>query len=248
MAAQSHRPRDPEQPVPPHEAERLERAAGEDRGRDERDEEPEVDGRRPHRAEEATTRPRNPLLSSTGMDDVAAELRTEVERALPRLRAIPESRAAAGRGPGKWVRKEILGHLVDSAANNLQRFVRARLDGRLAFPDYRQDEWVSALRYRERPWAGIVDLWAALNGHVAHAIASTPNDRLAAPCAIPAAHSGTMDESASEAKARTALPSSHPYRPPEGTDPPAVTGGGACRPAGRCSSRTGSCEDTCRTG
>lgn len=116
--------------------------------------------------------------------DVAEELTQEIERTLPRLLALDEGVAMRDRGPGKWVRKEILGHLIDSAANNHQRFVRAALAGRLSFPGYEQDGWVALQRYRQRPWREVVDLWHQLNRHVAHAMESVPADRAAAPCAI----------------------------------------------------------------
>lgn len=116
--------------------------------------------------------------------DAADDLRSEIEKTLPRLRALDEAAASRDRGPGKWVRKEILGHLIDSAANNHQRFVRASLDGHLAFPEYRQDEWVALQGYRKRPWKELVGLWEALNRHVAHAMESVPKARRAAPCTI----------------------------------------------------------------
>jgi hypothetical protein len=126
---------------------------------------------------------RGTLLSSQGMD-AATELRAELEKALPRLRALDEAAVMRDRGPGKWVRKEILGHLIDSAANNIQRFVRAALDGRLTLQDYDQDGWVALQRYRQRPWREVVDLWHQLNRHVAHAMESVPADRLATPCEV----------------------------------------------------------------
>jgi hypothetical protein len=116
--------------------------------------------------------------------DVARDLRAEVERALPRLRALDEAASMRDRGPRKWVRKEILGHLIDSAANNHRRFVRARLQGRLAFPGYEQDAWVALHGDRGRPWRELVDLFEGLNRHAAHVIESTPRERLAAPCVI----------------------------------------------------------------
>ena len=112
------------------------------------------------------------------------ELRAEVEAALPRLRALSEARAAESRGAGKWVRKEILGHLIDSAANNHQRFVRARFSDRFVWPGYDQNAWVDAHGYRERPWSELVDLWAGLNGHLAIAMSRVPADRLDTECAI----------------------------------------------------------------
>ena len=53
-------------------------------------------------------------------------LRRAVAAALPKLRAVSEPQSAAPRAPGKWSPREVLGHLIDSASNNHQRFVRAR--------------------------------------------------------------------------------------------------------------------------
>lgn len=108
------------------------------------------------------------------MNDVADDLRAEVRRSTERLRGLSESTAAASRGDGKWTRKEILGHLIDSAANNHQRFVRAQSANPFVWPGYEQDAWVSVHRYRDRPWAELVDLWAGLNGHLAHVIEHIP--------------------------------------------------------------------------
>ncbi len=114
----------------------------------------------------------------------AAELRRELSASAPRLLALGEARASASRGEGKWVRKEILGHLIDSAANNHQRFVRARFVDSFTWPGYQQDEWVAVHGYRERPWADLVDLWTVLNTHLAFAMDSVPAERLATPCII----------------------------------------------------------------
>jgi hypothetical protein len=114
----------------------------------------------------------------------AAVLRDEVRAALPRLRSISEERSLESRGDGKWVRREILGHLIDSAANNQQRFVRARSSNPFVWPGYDQNAWVAAHAYRDRPWSELVDLWAAFNAQVAAAMESVPADRLATTCMI----------------------------------------------------------------
>jgi len=44
---------------------------------------------------------------------------------------------------GKWSKQEILGHLIDSATNNHQRFVRMQIDNNITLPKYKQDEWVA---------------------------------------------------------------------------------------------------------
>ena len=76
------------------------------------------------------------------VDDVAQDLSVLVERMAPRLQAISEADSFKTRGPGSWSRKQILGHLTDSALNNLHRFVRAQQGGELTFPDYDQPFWV----------------------------------------------------------------------------------------------------------
>ena len=118
------------------------------------------------------------------MIEVAGELRDEVDAVLPRLRRMAEADVSRDRGPGKWMKKEILGHLIDSAANNHQRFVRAPAADPFVGPGYDQNAWVAANRYRERPWSELVDLWAGLNRHLAHVIAGVPADKLQTRCLI----------------------------------------------------------------
>lgn len=112
------------------------------------------------------------------MKAIAEDLRSEVKHASRELRALPEPAAIASRGDGKWTRKEILGHLIDSAANNHQRFVRAQFANPFVWPGYEQDAWVAVHYYRDRPWVELVDLWALLNGHIAHVVEHLPADRL----------------------------------------------------------------------
>ena len=107
------------------------------------------------------------------MRELANELRVEVEQAARRLHGLSEAEAGKARGAGKWVKKEILGHLIDSAANNHQRFVRAQLSTRSSAGSD-QGEWVSLHRYRERAWAELVELWVELNHHVAAVIEACP--------------------------------------------------------------------------
>jgi hypothetical protein len=110
--------------------------------------------------------------------DVAAEIERILDETVPRLAAFDEAESASIRPGGAWSRKQILGHLVDSATNNHQRFVRAQLQKELVFPGYEQDGWVDVQGYAERPWTSLVALWDAMNRHVAHVIARIPDHRL----------------------------------------------------------------------
>jgi hypothetical protein len=102
-------------------------------------------------------------------------LRTILDTAPEQLRALNEAESAVRLAPGKWSRKEILGHLIDSATNNHQRFVRALIGtGELVFPRYAQDDWVRVQRYHETPWLELIELWAAYNRLLSRIIESVP--------------------------------------------------------------------------
>ena len=106
-----------------------------------------------------------------------------IQEAEKQLLAIPEDVAAAG-APGKWSSKQIIGHLIDSAANNHQRFVLAQTTNDLVCPRYDQEAWVNAQEYNQESWTNLVTLWSAYNRHLAEVIARFPPDRLAAVCRI----------------------------------------------------------------
>jgi hypothetical protein len=106
------------------------------------------------------------------------------DREVRRLRAMSEPGVSRAPSPGKWCAKEVLGHLIDSAGNNAQRFVRAQLSTELAFPGYEQDRWVAVQDYAHEDWHGLVELWSALNTHLAHVVSRIPADKLATPCRI----------------------------------------------------------------
>ena len=91
-----------------------------------------------------------------------------------RWSATRETFAETRTGPGEWSAKEVVGHLIDSASNNHQRFVRLQLVDGLDFPDYSADNeaWVRVQRYRERPWPDLLVLWRAFNVHLAHVMRS----------------------------------------------------------------------------
>lgn len=107
---------------------------------------------------------------------MVSSLSSIVAIALPRLQSIPEDIAAQKPAPGKWSKKEILGHLIDSAANNHQRFVRLQLQPELTLPGYDQDNWVRLNRYQQTSWREIVTLWSAYNRHLATVIESLDDD------------------------------------------------------------------------
>lgn len=101
-----------------------------------------------------------------------------------RLSAIPEEDAAAPRDGGGWSKKQVLGHLIDSAANNHQRFVRAQLMASYEGPTYEQEKWVAAQSYAVENWNDMVQLWEFYNRHLLHIIRTMPEAPLTVPCKI----------------------------------------------------------------
>lgn len=72
-------------------------------------------------------------------------------------------------GPEKWSKKEILGHLIDSATHNHHRFIRAQLEQAPAIW-YEQDHWVDKSHYQYMDKKHLIDFWVAYNRHLIHII------------------------------------------------------------------------------
>ena len=108
--------------------------------------------------------------------DYVDELVTSVHAMAARLRRVSDADAARRPAPGQWSAKEVVGHLVDSASHNHQRFVRARWQDDLVFEGYQQDEWVSAQDYQAAPWGELVDLWESYNDHLARVMRGVAED------------------------------------------------------------------------
>jgi hypothetical protein len=93
----------------------------------------------------------------------------------PELRQIP--------GPGRWCKKEILGHLIDSAANNYRRFVLAQLTpAPLQLTAYEQEAWVRLADYQHFPSAELLTLWTTYNRLIIHLVAHLPASLLTTEC------------------------------------------------------------------
>ena len=76
--------------------------------------------------------------------------------------------------------KQILDHLVDSAANNHQRVVRLQYNDKLDLPDYQQDNdlWIVLQDYQNADWSNLIQLWKFYNLHIIQVIHSIDKNRL----------------------------------------------------------------------
>ena len=118
------------------------------------------------------------------MVQLSSELSRIVDRAEPLLRQISEEDSNRPALPGGWSYKQVLGHLIDSASNNHQRFVRASLADSLEFPAYDQNGCVRVEAVEQAAWPALVALWTSYNRYLAHIIAHFDSAKLEVPCRI----------------------------------------------------------------
>jgi hypothetical protein len=126
------------------------------------------------------------------MKELSADLLRVTDFAEPRLREVAESESAKPILRGGWSHKQVIGHLIDSASSNHQRFVRAVQQPSLEFPGYDQDGNVRAQHVQDASWPLLVGLWASYNRYLAHVIAHLPPEKLETPCRIGAGDPVTL--------------------------------------------------------
>jgi DinB superfamily len=126
------------------------------------------------------------------MKDLSKKLLSVIDSAEPRLRQITPHDSAEPLRAGGWSRKQVIGHLIDSASNNHQRFVRASLQESLDFPPYDQDGNIRIQAPQDADWLLLVSLWAAYNRYLAHIIARLPASKLETQCRIGAGQPVTL--------------------------------------------------------
>jgi DinB superfamily len=108
------------------------------------------------------------------MKEIASELENRIIEYLPLLKELNEARASLKPSPVKWSKKEILGHLVDSAQNNLRRFIVAQYEENPKII-YQQDDWVRINNYQNSNLEELVQLWYLINRQMVTVLRNTKN-------------------------------------------------------------------------
>jgi hypothetical protein len=82
--------------------------------------------------------------------------------------------------PEAWSKKEILGHLVDSAMQNTRRFTEAQLLSNEVYEifAYKQDELVKINDYQHKNTNELFSLWLYLNSHIAFILKNLSEEQL----------------------------------------------------------------------
>lgn len=83
--------------------------------------------------------------------------------------------------PLNWSKKELLGHLVDSAVNNIRRLIVGQYEQGVKIIYY-QDEWVNYQNYQEAAIAEVIMLWKLLNYQISRIIGNIPEEKLQNTC------------------------------------------------------------------
>jgi hypothetical protein len=109
------------------------------------------------------------------MKEIASKLNKIIDDHLPSLRSVDQEEFYFKPSPTKWSKKEILGHLVDSAQNNIRRFIVAQYDERPKIV-YNQDKWVAVTNYQQYELTDLIDLWYRLNKHLCHVLTFMPEE------------------------------------------------------------------------
>jgi hypothetical protein len=99
------------------------------------------------------------------MKTIATQLDNIINEHISALRFLIDDELKYKPSPAKWSRKEILGHIVDSAQNNIRRFIVAQYEENPKIV-YNQDKWVTFSNYQEYKLADLVNLWYLLNKHI----------------------------------------------------------------------------------
>ncbi len=97
------------------------------------------------------------------MDNIAKELDELIKVFKNNFSEIDEQISSYRISKDKWTLKEIIGHLIDSASNNHQRFVRLQLSEVLEFPDYQNDEWLGIQNYQNMSFSELLLLFYYYN-------------------------------------------------------------------------------------
>lgn len=108
------------------------------------------------------------------MENVVSELNGLVTEYVKKFNAIRDSDFSAKPLPNKWSKKEVVGHLIDSAQNNLRRFIVTQYESQPPNIIYDQDFWVQANAYQKMKKEEIIALWKLMNERICDVLRTMP--------------------------------------------------------------------------
>ena len=115
------------------------------------------------------------------MENIITELKEIIEVYSKKFSQIPDQDFSAKPNPAKWSRKEVVGHLTDSAQNNLRRFIVGQYEHEPNIV-YQQDFWVKANNYQQAKKEDVIQLWQLINQQIGAVLASMPIENYSRIC------------------------------------------------------------------
>jgi hypothetical protein len=109
------------------------------------------------------------------MTTIADQLKMLIDDYLPGLNSLNEQEITTKPSPAKWSKKEVIGHLIDSAQNNIRRFIVAGYEANPTIV-YKQDKWVAINNYQQWDPKELVQLWYLLNRQMVYVLKNIPGD------------------------------------------------------------------------
>jgi hypothetical protein len=126
------------------------------------------------------------MSSQLTTKDLADRLASTIEEVKTVITHTSDFDLARKTDPKKWSKKEILGHLIDSGINNLQRFTEIQFKPQpFVIKSYSQDELVAVNAYQQAPVEEILSCWLAINVRIGNVIRSLPAGKLSAGIILP---------------------------------------------------------------
>lgn len=117
------------------------------------------------------------------MKHVVEQLLNLINKSKQELLTLSDEEWNYQRAPNKWTKKEILGHLIDSAANNHQRFVRVQFEENPQIT-YDQNNWVKYQNYKNNEIKNLIEFWFLYNQHIAYVIKNIPESNYENKCDV----------------------------------------------------------------
>ena len=125
------------------------------------------------------------------MKEVTTQLSKIIEDYQAMMNSINEEKFSFKPGPQKWSKKEILGHIIDSAQNNIRRFIVSQYENTPTIV-YNQDQWVEIGNYQKDLSKELIQLWVLLNKRICNILDNMPDDALLRTCATDGNKSHTI--------------------------------------------------------
>ncbi|MFM8913280.1 MAG: DinB family protein [Flammeovirgaceae bacterium] len=127
------------------------------------------------------------------MQSTIQDLATVVSEFTTRISQLPESDFTAKPQLHKWSKKEVLGHLIDSAENNLRRFICGQYEVPAPNIKYTQDFWVKANQYQNTPSNEVIENWQLINRKICRVLQQMPRENYGKVCDFGDGHFLTLE-------------------------------------------------------